>query len=109
VLEAALFKPFGKPLQHPIYLDRSELVRLGYLGGKAAPVANSASSVRVKPLPESMIAKVAEALRLMPDLRRTEQYAAVRKLPRFKGYRITDKNLRQAGKSAPVPLGRPRK
>jgi hypothetical protein len=110
VLEEALWKPFGKPLRHAIYLDRSEIENLGRsLGDKASPVARPVSPVRHKPLPASMIREITEALKSLPHLPREQQAKAVREMAKFQPYHITDRNLREAAKGAPVPLGRPRK
>jgi hypothetical protein len=55
----------------------------------------------------------ADALRSLserhPKLRRPDQFKLVRELPEFLQYRITDRDLREAARKAPIPSGRPRK
>jgi len=43
-----------------------------------------------------------------PKLRRPDQFKAARELPEFRQYRITDRDLREAARKAPIPPGRPR-
>jgi hypothetical protein len=108
VLEEPLFKPVGRPVRHPIFLDRSVAVELRRteLAEKTSPSFNPASSVRQKPLPTKMMADVIRLLELLPTVPRPEQAKAVR--AKFREYRITDRILREAARSAPVPRGRPR-
>jgi len=44
-----------------------------------------------------------------PMRRRPDQFKAAKKLPELRQYRITDRDLREAARKRPLPLGRPRK
>jgi hypothetical protein len=44
-----------------------------------------------------------------PKLSRPDQFKLVRELPEFQQIRITDRDLREAARKAPIPPGRPRK
>jgi hypothetical protein len=64
-------------------------------------------------LDQGMKKDLADALRSLserhPKLRRPDQYKMARELPEFRQYRITDRDLREAARKAPIPPGRPRK
>ena len=64
-------------------------------------------------LDEGMKKDLADALRSLserhPKLRRPDQFKMVRESAEFRRYRITDRDLREAARKAPIPPGRPRK
>ncbi len=59
-------------------------------------------------LPESIKPELVAALLDLNQLPRTEQFKALRDMPRFRDYRITDAVLREATKKDPRPPGRRR-
>jgi hypothetical protein len=106
VLTLGHYFPFGKPnrsyerrLSCPIFFLKAEL---------AALLSEEQGAKRQ--LPESKKPELVAALIDLNHLpSRTEQFKALRDMPQFRDYRITDAVLREATKKAPLPLGRRRK
>jgi hypothetical protein len=105
VLESGKFFPFGMPthlfesrLSYQLFLLRAELVALF----AEQPVAK-------KSFPKAKMPEIVAALREFDDLpNRAAQHAAIRGLPQFRSFRITDEVLRDAARQAPRPRGRRR-
>jgi len=106
ILESGTYFPFGKPsrsherrLNCQIFFRKAELDTL--LSEQQAPK---------RPLPESRKPELAAALLKLDHLpNRAAQREAVRELPEFRQYRITDAVFREVSKKVPRPLGRRRK
>ena len=105
VIETGIYWPFQKPSRwhdtrpsHSIFLSLSELDAL--LGEQPS---------KKRPLPKSKIPELVAALRKLDNLpNREKQREALRKLPEFEQYRLTDDVLREAERHAPRGPGRKR-
>jgi hypothetical protein len=105
VIETGLYWPFGRPsswrdtrLSHSIFLAQSELDAL-----------LSEQPSKKRPLPKSKIPELVAALRKLDNLpNREKQREALRKLPEFEQYHLTDHVLREAERRAPRDPGRKR-
>jgi len=105
VIETGIYWPFGRPsgwhdtrLSHSIFLSQSELDAL-----------LSEQPSKKRPLPESKIPELVAALHKLDNLpNREKQREALRKLPEFEQYHLTDDVLRKAAKQAPRGPGRKR-
>jgi hypothetical protein len=103
VLETGMFFPFGRPI-------RSFETRLSFqvllLWAELEALLTEPPADK-KPFPSTKTSEIVAALRELDDLpNRAAQGAAVRDLPQFRGFRITDRILRDAARQAPRPLGR---
>jgi hypothetical protein len=105
VLESGQYFPFGRPTawhtprpSSPLFLRRAELDKL-----LSEPVTAK------KPLPRAKEEDLAAALRQFDHLPRDAQRAAVRDLPEFQPYHITEANWRAAAKAQPRSPGRRQK
>jgi len=100
-IQSSVSQPVPRDL---IYFRLSDLTELLEPG--------SASFGKMR-LDEGTKQDLADALRSLserhPKLRRPDQFKLVRELPEFRQYRITDRDLREAARKAPIPSGRPRK
>jgi hypothetical protein len=66
--------------------------------------------IALDPLGKKELADALQSLsEQRPMLRRPDQFEAVQKLPEFRQYQITDADLREAARKAPLRPGRPRK
>jgi hypothetical protein len=102
-------RPFGKPDRCRIDLPASEPDN-NPVCEPDDPSLEASRPIATKPLPRSMIPDLEKKFKsLEAGLTRKEQFDAVRKSTEFARYHLTEKDLRQAAKSVPVPLGRPRK
>jgi hypothetical protein len=103
VVESGDYWPFGRPkhwhdqgLCHPLFVKQSEL----------DAVLNEQPAERPR-LPRAKIPDLATALGMLDHLpNRKKQREAVRKLPEFERYRLTDDVFREAEKKAPRKAGR---
>jgi hypothetical protein len=84
----------GEHSQRPLFLKESEL--------DALLTANK------RPLPQSKVRELAEAMRKLEDLTRVEQRAALRQSTEFGQYHITDDQFREAERQVPRRSGRKR-
>lgn len=89
---------FSNLLSHSIFLAQSELDAL-----------LSEQPSKKRPLPKSKIPELVAALRKLDNLpNREKQREALRKLPEFEQYHLTDHVLREAERRAPRDPGRKR-
>jgi hypothetical protein len=106
VLESGIYFPFGRPgswyeqrQSYPLFLLKADLDAL------LSEQHNSKKSFPAAKQPE-----LVAALLSLSDLpTREAQRKALRELPEFRPYHITDSMFRKAAKQAPRPLGRPPK
>jgi hypothetical protein len=104
-IETGIYWPFGRPsswrdtpLSHSIFLSQSELDAL-----------LSEQPSKKRPLPKSKIPELVAALRKLDNLpNRAKQREALRKLPEFEQYHLTDDVLRETERRAPRGPGRKR-
>lgn len=92
-----------------IYFSADDLTRLQECG-----FANERGLVFDEiPLDEGAKNDLAYVLRTLseqrPKIRRPDQFKMVPEMPKFRRYRITDRDLREAARKAPIRPGRPRK
>ena len=67
----------------------------------------SEESSKKRPLPRSKMSELVAALRELVDLpNRKAQYQALRELPEFREYKITDAIFREAARHVPREAGR---
>ena len=98
--------PFGKPNR---WYERPLSFPIFFLKAEFAALLSEEQGAK-RQLPESMKSELVAALLDLNHLpNRTEQFKALRDMPRFRDYRITDAAVREATKKAPRPLGRRRK
>jgi hypothetical protein len=103
VLEAGIYWPFGKPFyrhesrpNYPLFLLQSELNAL-----------LSEPPAKKRPFPKAKMPDLVAALRTLDHLpTRDEQREALRNLPEFAQYQLTDDVLREAEKQVPRKPGR---
>jgi hypothetical protein len=103
VLETGIYWPFGQPNalyeqrpSYPLFLEQSELDAL--LNEQPAEKAG---------LPRAKMPDLVAALRTLDHLpNREKQREALRKLPEFERYHLTDDVLREAEKQVPRKVGR---
>jgi hypothetical protein len=105
VLESGSYFPFGRPSRsfeqrssYPLFLLKSELDEV---------LSEQQPTAKKSPLPKAKIPELVAALRELDYLpNRPTQFKAVRDLPKFQSYRITDTVMREAAEQAPRPVGR---
>ncbi len=104
VMESGTYWPFGEPTRwyesrpnHALFLLQSELDLL-----------LSERPAKKRPFPNAKMPNLVAALRTLDNLNREKQREALRKLPEFEDYRLTDDVLREAEKQAPRGPGRKR-
>jgi hypothetical protein len=108
VLEQGTYFPFGRP-SHWWKERQSQSFSIFVLQAELDAVLSKQHNPK-KPFPEAkMPALVAALLSLSGLPSRAAQRNALRELPEFRPYRITDAMFRKAAKQAPRPLGRPPK
>lgn len=103
VVELGTYWPFGEPTRwheqrphHPLFLKQSELDAL-----------LSEQPAEKPALPRAKIPDLIAALRTLDDLpNREKQREALRKLPEFERYHLTDRVFREAEKQVPRKSGR---
>jgi hypothetical protein len=103
VIETGIYWPFGKPPHlyesrpnYPLFLPQLELDAL-----------LSEQPSKMQPLPRAKMPDLVAALHTLDDLpNREKQREAVRKLPEFEQYHLTDDVLREAEKQVPRRPGR---
>ena len=114
VMESGIYRPFGEsPKLAPNYLQPVMTPLCGLLPSyqlfllqSELDVLLSEQPAKKRSLPLSKMPELVAAMRNFDDLNRAEQRAAVRKLPEFERYHITDKLFREAGKQVPRNPGR---
>jgi hypothetical protein len=97
VMESGIWhfgEPSGEHSQRPVFLKESELDAL--------------LTTNKRPLPQSKVRELAEAMRKLEDLTRVEQRAALRQSTEFGQYHITDDQFREAERQVPRRSGRKR-
>lgn len=104
VLESGIYWPFGAPTHwydqqrpnYPLFVKQLDLDRI-----------LSDQPAKKSPLPESKLAELVAAMRAHNDKpNRKEQREAVRKLPDFERYHLTDAMFREAERQVPRDAGR---
>jgi hypothetical protein len=106
VLESGIYFPFGRPSS---WYEQRQSFPLFLLKADLDALLNEQQNPK-KRFPEAKQPALVAALLSLSDLpTRAAQRKALRKLPQFRFYHITDAMFRKAAKQAPRPLGRPRK
>jgi hypothetical protein len=102
VMESGTYWPFGEPLRwheqrpsYPLFVKQSELDAL-----------LSEQPSKRRPFPKAKMPDLVAALRTLDHLSRAEQREALRRLPEFEQYHLTDVVLREAEKRVPRKPGR---
>lgn len=101
LLEAGTYWPFGRPNawyerppSYPLFLIRLELDAL----------LNNEPSAR-KPLPTGKMPDLVRALHRLNHINRADQHKAVRDMPEFRRYQITNAIFREAARQVPRTAG----
>jgi hypothetical protein len=101
VLESGTYWPFGPPTR--LYEQRPSFA----LFVKASELdALLSEESHKKPFPRALLPKLTAAHRSLNHLTRERQREALRDLPEFRAYHITDKVLREVEKDSPREAGR---
>ena len=103
VMESGIYWPFGKPPRsfeprpnYSLFLLQSELDAL-----------LSEQPAKKRPLPKAKIPELVAALRKLDDLpNRAAQLQALRNMPEFREFKITDALFREVARQAPRDAGR---
>jgi hypothetical protein len=105
VLESGMFFPFGKPTR---WFESRPSYQLFVLRAKLDALFTEPPAAKT-PVPPAKVKEIVAALREFDNLpNRAAQHAAIRALPQFQPFHITDDVLREADKQAPRPRGRRR-
>ena len=105
VLESGMFFPFGKPARS---FESRPSYQLFFLRAELDGLFTGPSATKL-PFPKARRPEIVAALREFDNLpTRADQYAAIRDLPQFRRFHITNEVLRDAAKQAPRPRGRRR-
>jgi hypothetical protein len=102
VLESGTHWPFGRPTA---WYDRRQSYPL-FLAQLELGVVLSNQQTTKRHLPAKEFPKLVAALRSLVHLSRPAQRNAIRELPEFRGYRITEKLFRKAAQQVPRETGR---
>jgi hypothetical protein len=107
VLESGSYFPFGRPSRsfeqrpsYPLFLLKAELDEV---------LSEQQPTAKKSPLPKAKMPELVAALRELDHLpNRPTQFKAVRDLPKFQSYHLTDELFRKAAKKVPRRPGRRR-
>lgn len=104
VIESGTYWPFGAPTTH-LYGQRPNYSL--FVKQLELDALLSVQPAKKRPLPESKLPELVAAMRAHNDKRnRKEQREAVRELPEFERYHLTDAAFRKAERQVPRDVGR---